>query len=270
MPDQIEIIRLLSLLRPSDIDVGKIRLGPRHDGGYVVADLSRRGTVLSFGVGGTVEFERDLADRGHPTVHLFDHTVPGLPQRHKSFRFHKQGICAAGQSIPDTQSLEAHIHDWVPDTQGMLLKIDVEGHEWGVFANSPPDLLDCFDQIIVEVHWLSQLSTPGFAAQCIVALSNLAANFTLFHVHGNNHCPLSLANGFVIPDVLELSYVRTSLVSARTSATLYPTEFDNANERSRPDYALLFYPFMPDAVDAGAARQLVEQLTSKVVVDEAR
>jgi len=231
-----DVFEVLSLLKPYEVNLPKVRIGRPHDGGYVLADLPGRGHVISFGICGDVEFEHQMAERGHSRIYMFDHTIEGLPYYHEKFDFHKIGICANGEPEPDLLTLEEHTAKIRPATADLTLKMDVEGYEWGVFANLQPQTLIHFEQIVLEVHNLGELYQSGFAQQVTVALKNLNANFTLFHVHANNFCPLKIVAGFVIPDVLELSYVRTSLVDPRASRTFFPTELDRGNDPASADY----------------------------------
>ena len=260
----IHVFDVLSLLTPFDIDIPKLRIGRDRDGGYVLADLRSREDVISFGISQDVGFERHMAERGHRLIHMFDHTIDGLPEQNERFRFKRIGICAAGESEPNLLTLDQHMAEIGLNTNGLTLKIDVEGYEWGVFANMRPELLLYFEQIIVEVHWLANLGQLAFAQQVSVALKNLNFNFTLFHVHANNHCGLHVVDGFALPDVLELSYVRNDLVERRPSQTLYPTTLDRGNDPKAADYPLLFYPFLPTGQTASRVADTVQRVISEV------
>jgi hypothetical protein len=54
-----------------------------------------------------------------------------------------------------------------------------------------------------------------------------------------------LADCFPITDALELTYIRSDLVSRASSRTIYPTELDRPNFHPFPDLMLGFFPFMP-------------------------
>ena len=98
MPQTRVLAALRHLVPYDEPGIGKLRLGGPHDGGYVMLDaLAPSQTVLSFGVGPTVTFDADMAERGHDVL-LFDHTVDALPQSHPRFRWFRQGV--AGQPDP--------------------------------------------------------------------------------------------------------------------------------------------------------------------------
>jgi hypothetical protein len=54
-----------------------------------------------------------------------------------------------------------------------------------------------------------------------------------------------------VADVLELTFVRADLIVPLASSTVYPTPLDYANDHTRPDHLLWFFPFLPDRVATG-------------------
>src|SRR5476651_2191886 len=74
------LVKLLRLLAPERAEgVAKIRVGGRHDGGYVMLD-DFRGIegAYSLGIGPDVGWDLALAERGVP-VWQYDPTVSGPP-----------------------------------------------------------------------------------------------------------------------------------------------------------------------------------------------
>lgn len=247
-PVSLEVFRALGLLQPYEVSVPKLAIGSKADGGYVIADLEGEPTVLSFGVEVNDDFELELASRGH-LVHMFDHTVEGPPHTHENFRFNKIGICPSDEDTSELRSLRNIIDGIAELGTNAILKMDVEGAEWGVFSTVQPDVLQRFDRIVLEIHWLTRLAEPDFRTKFSEALRRLNEQFTLFHVHANNFCELHLIDGFTVADVLELSYVRTSLVKRSASRTVYPAPQNRANHPQFHDLPLLFYPFLPLSVE---------------------
>lgn len=252
MPDTSVLVtptiqQCLHLLTPRDLhDLPKRRLGQNADGGCVLADdLAAVSVVYSFGVGGEVSFEHDLAQAGKP-IYLFDHTVPGPPHPHANFHFRPEGLGPCGDPAAQLYSLQHQIHrNGHDDLRDMLLKIDIEGAEYEVVGSLDAESLTRFRQIALEIHWLSRLNEPAFRQAFYIALSKINEYFVLFHVHGNNCAPLNIVDGFAVADVLELSYMRRDLANAVKSKTIYPTRHDFPNDVSRQDHLLWFYPFLP-------------------------
>ena len=253
-----DVFGALSLLTPYDIDVPKIRVGAPRDGGYVMAQLGSGGDLLSFGIANDVRFEMEMAIKGRRCF-MYDHTIDDLPHRHDKFVFFKKGICGDGHRTDDLLSLGECLGS-LPCSERLLLKMDVEGAEWDVFSTASDEVLSRFDQIVGEFHWLLELGNERFRTRFCEAMTRLNKHFTLFHVHANNCRTLGLVNGFAVADVLELSFVRTSLIGRRPSATVYPTPLDRANNHMVDDHALFFYPFLPMAVDASVVTDTIVRI----------
>ena len=258
-PTSLAVFDALSLLRPYDIDAHKLRVGNERDGGYVLADLSSRASILSFGVGPDVSFESEMADQGR-SIFMHDHTVEAPPQSHPKFTFLKRGVCGEGSQTFELSTIREHMAAINGEHEGFILKIDVEGWEWEVFATIENETIERFEQIVLEIHWLENLSDVIFRARYVAALKNILNQFTLFHVHANNCTELHLIDGFVVPSVLEISFVRTSLVKRRPSRTIYPSSMDKANHPHFHDHALLFYPFLPTSSEQHEIRSVVDRV----------
>ena len=72
---KMSVFDALSLLTPYDVDIPKIRIGPKTDGGYVLLDRFEVGQpVLSYGISTEFQFDIEMAERGH-CVYMFDHTI---------------------------------------------------------------------------------------------------------------------------------------------------------------------------------------------------
>jgi len=240
----------LKLLAPFDLlHQTKLRVGrPSGDGGYVIANCIRTDAhVYSFGIGRNIDFDLDFATRGHD-VFMFDHTIDGLPSEHERFHFFREGI--SGVTVPEESlySLPDHLTKLGHrEFDGGVLKVDVEGAEWDVFATLSQETLSHFDHILLEAHGLLRLATPDGREKIMAALETINKRFTLYHVHANNIGRTGFVHGFPVCDVLELSFVRTDLVARRPSTSLFPTEYDSPNDPARHDQPLWFFPFLPVA-----------------------
>jgi hypothetical protein len=132
-----------------------------------------------------------------------------------------------------------------PGCDDAILKMDVEGYEWGIFDTASVDLLCRFEQITFELHDLGRLEKEDLNIVTRNALAKLASRFTLCHVHANNFGGLRIiADCFPIPEALELTYIRTDRVTRVPSTTVYPTEVDHPNFPF-PEVMLLYFPFIP-------------------------
>ncbi len=230
---------VLSLLRPMEPEGRLARVGNDRDGGYVLLDeFARLGVAYSFGIGDDVSFDLAVAQAGLD-VFQYDHTVAGPPVAHERFRFHRVGLAAQTREEPPLRRLEdlvgANGHAGRTD---MLLKVDVEGAEWMVFANVPSEQLLGFSQICLELHWFEHLAEPNYLCAVIQALGRLTGTHQVVHVHGNNHRPVEMVGGVPIPRVIEATYVRRADHRFAPTRKLFPTELDRPNDPTRPDIFL--------------------------------
>src|SRR5262245_37814121 len=102
---QQAVLDLCRQLSPSSaFGFKKIRIGNKHDGGYVfIDDFDEISEVISCGIQSDVSCDLAFAALGK-IVLQFDHTVGGPPVQHPRFRFHKRAIDASGK-IPGSVKL---------------------------------------------------------------------------------------------------------------------------------------------------------------------
>lgn len=121
----------------------------------------------------------------------------------------------------------------------MLLKMDVEGAEWGAFEQVNPVLLTQFDQIVLEIHDLIKAHTDRKRMQILGVLHKLNQTHYIVHAHGNNNSGAIALEGRLIPDVLELTFVNKQLVSVDTeNVVTLPRDLDQPNDPNRREYVL--------------------------------
>lgn len=240
---QSAIIETLSLLHVQAVTCGKVRIGGDHDGGYVMANnFDRNAIAYSIGVGPQIQWDREMALRGLE-IHQYDHTVDGLPEEHPAFHFNKIGI-AADSSKTDLITLDEMIfRNGHQEKENMLLKIDVEGAEWDVFDSLAYDVLDKFDQIVVEFHGMEFIGDAAFRARCDRVFRKLNAQHVPIHVHGNNYGGISIIDGISCPNVFEMSYCKRSNFNFLASDEIFPTAQDQPCLAGHPDIFLGSFRF---------------------------
>ncbi len=243
----LSVYEALGLLRPYEVDKPKARFGPATDGGYVlIDDLDPSQAILSYGISTQYEFDAERAALGHK-VYMFDHTIEGVERTHDNMLWFKEGVAGVTDEAALVYTIEDHLERHRIEGDRLILKMDVEGHEFDAMLALGPEVLARFEQLTFEVHCLMFVEDANFrATQFTPFFQRLNDQFTLHHVHANNFdgVDLRVVDGLPIPCHLELSYVRTSTVTRRPSETLYPTPLDYPNV-GYPDKALWFYPFLP-------------------------
>ena len=243
-----KVYEALKLLRPYDIDLKKIRLGSRYDGGYVMVDnMTPDQVVLSYGLGGEISFDAEMANRGHQ-CYMFDHTIQGLPMTHPNFHYYAEGVAGSNRSEKPFYTVEEHLERFSIRGNRLILKMDVEGAEWDAMSRMPDAVLARFEQVAIEMHEFGSMREAAFLEKVRATLERLNRHFTLYHVHANNNNPMESVAGFPVFNLLELSYVKTAIVKRSPSRTFYPTDLDSPNEQDRPDYILSAFPFWPEGL----------------------
>jgi hypothetical protein len=240
--EQDRLREVLRLLRPQDaFGVKKVRLGGKGDGGYVVLDdFIGIETVIGCGVGWDVSFERTFAERGIP-VQLYDHTVEKPPHDHRNFNFHRRRVSAVRAA--DAETLDSIAAAYPTPPLRTLLKMDIEGNEWPIFAAAADKTLRSYRQIVCELHHLGRRSEPQWLDDAGQALRNLVRNFAVVHVHANNCGARTQLDGKTVPGALEVTFANRLCYATAASSRSFPTEIDLPNNPTVPDIALGHFVF---------------------------
>lgn len=174
------------------------RLGNNGDGGYVVPEelLRKIRNCVTFGVGPDVSFEISLDEKfpGKIGFDFYDHTVselPGISDKRPNMFFHREMV------TPENAD------GTVSGKDGVLLKFDIEGSEYGLAGKISDRNLDNVVFLVCEIHWVN---TNVENVRKLV--SWLEEKFVLFHLHGNNNTySYAEIDGIKIPNVSELTLV---------------------------------------------------------------
>jgi hypothetical protein len=224
-------------LRPYDV-VGpaKRRFGADLDGGYVMLDdFGDARTALSLGIGEEVSWDADMARRGL-RVFQFDHTVEGPPQQHPNFMFHRTRVVGARQTPADVTLEDILARGDV--TGDVIAKIDVEGFEWEILAQTGPAALARVRQLAMEFHDVREFTEGAWRRRALAGLENLARTHACIHVHGNNWAPFTVVGGTPFPNAFEATFVRRSDYQLTPSTASFPTSLDRPCNPKMPDLYL--------------------------------
>lgn len=258
---------LTGLLQPETVEL--TRLGSLHDGGYVAPLAALRGpvAVVSLGMKDDWSFEQAVVKRQpNALVHSYDPTVNPASmiaslrlgvrslltfrdltlwgrskvivsyysffrgRRHRHFR---EWVKSA--SSPSGATSIDRVLSRVDDNSKVLLKVDIEGDEYGVlddFLSNPrsKDIIGIF----VEFHDLDSRWNEFVDLQL-----RLLRDYHLVHVHANNINKMTTNRG--IPRVLEMSYLRRGIDTPSGVRVHLPLAgLDYPNDREREDYEFVF------------------------------
>lgn len=230
------------LMRLSKIyAIGKdfVRVGNEHDGGYVMADDMPGGIAYSFGISDDPSWDLDMCGRGYE-VFMYDHTV-ACPEQvfSHSDRLHFFKVGIADKCPDDTlKTLEALIKENGHENENdMILKMDVEGAEWGFLAMTESKILNKFRQIVLELHIMNPME--GYRKeQVLQGMEKLYCTHRLIHVHGNNWGGFMQTVSHKIPDTWEVTYVRKDLVGELERHACLPMALDNVCHEKKEEIVL--------------------------------
>jgi hypothetical protein len=249
---------VLGALRPvSPVGQAKLRVGAAGDGGYVMLDeLDGVGVCYSLGIGPDVSWDLAMAARG-ATIYQYDHTVPRPPVAHPRFRHARTGIAAEDGPGTGFRRLDTLLRqNGHADRDDMVLKVDIEGHEWEALNALDAGIFAQFRQVLVEFHGLRLLGLPTFLQRAHSLLAKLRQHHEVIHLHGNNFSGLRNVRGLMIPDCVEVSFANKHRYRFVPSREPLPGPLDVPNNPALPDLPLDIFtsPTAPTVLgDAPAA-----------------
>ena len=205
------------------LHIGKVegfelkRIGTHEGTDYImIDDFLDKGIAYSFGIGGDVSWDKVIASKGYD-IFMYDHTINGLPEENSRFHYFKKGIGSDNDS-EDVKTLEYFIsQNHHENESNMILKMDVEGAEWGFLASTSSETLSKFDQIVFELHNINSVENTELVREC---LRKLNKTHQLVHVHPLNRSGIGgiearqvrqshiIIDGKIFPNIIEVVYVR--------------------------------------------------------------
>lgn len=199
-----------------DDGVKKCRIGRQNDGGYVmIKPFSANKIAYSIGICDDVSWDKEIAGYGYK-IYQYDHTIAKLPEDDEAFHWQKIGLTGLTES-EELKRLDTIIREnGHENCEGMLLKMDIEGYEWDLLCTCDQEILNQFDQIIMEIHWLN--NSCAFE-KIIAGLERLMLTHAVVHMHGNNFRYAAFCGDLVTPDVMEITLIKRNL---------YSLEFENS------------------------------------------
>ena len=201
------------------------------------------GIAYSFGISTEISWDFAMSQRGYD-IFMYDMTIDGLPLESEVFHFFKEGIGGRKDVEKSLDTLENFINrNGHENNHDMILKMDVEGAEWDFLENVSSSTLNQFEQLVFEFHDLTSPKTFEEMDRTLNLIDKINLTHTLVHLHGNN-CGhyINVENIGVIPDVLELTYLRTENHKFHDDKEIFlPTHLDTPNNFQVADIPLGYW-----------------------------
>ena len=239
---QARVEEFRSLINPIIIKREKLkRYGSVGDGGYVlpINAVNKSKFLISGGIENNNEFEINLARLGITGIQI-DNSIDKPPAFHKNLSFIRATLGNIHEV--DINKLITRF----PARASGILKLDIEGAEYSVI-NSLKNL-DRFSAITVEFHDLYKISEDNFWNNFKSILLKLKKYHGVVFIAPNNCCGYTILGGFPIPNVMEITFAKKSLVNGRrlkNTKSLHPKKMQS----NYPDDAALdISVFFPDLI----------------------
>jgi hypothetical protein len=222
-----------------------VRVGPKEDGGYVIADEFDYDLFISCGIANDVRFEDAFLDIHKIKCIAFDGTINSFPSHKNSMEWIPKNI-----GFSNTNKT-TNLKNYIQNNKKIFLKMDIEGSEFNWLDSMTEDELANFSQIVLEVHW-------PFDIYRMNMLKKLNNTHYIIHIHGNNYCdrdiPKNLPSGrtydgtvtinngitpqIKLPEVFEVTYINKKLcnnLSVKMKEIHFPTSLDYPNNPNAHD-----------------------------------
>lgn len=235
--------RIRSRFVVCDLDVPNpkyIRVGKEFDGGYIMLDdFDGIKNAYSGGISTDVSWDEDMAERGID-IFQYDHTIEQLPKEHPKFHWFKTGLIGSySPEHPEFKTLPRLIkQNGHEDDHNMILKMDIEGAEYSVLQAIDEEDICRFKQIVMEMHRLTDATFENILEFCA---DKINATHQLVHIHANNFGSILIRGGIVLPDTIEVTYLRRSDYKFVKSRRFFPTALDMPNTPAKYEINLGYW-----------------------------
>jgi hypothetical protein len=221
-----------------DSGISLIRLGGDHDGGYLVPD-DLEGIQYSFspGVSNIANFEFDCLQRGIISF-LADYSVDKPPLNLPGCQFVKKFVGAYNNDT--TITLEKWIRESLPPghKEDLMMQMDIEGAEYETLLATPDSILEKFRILLVEFHNFHHLDNKPHYNLVNATIEKIRERFEPVHLHANNYEKVANVNGVLMPNVIEVTFLRKDRVKENKGLRALPHVLDLPNNPEWADVEL--------------------------------
>jgi hypothetical protein len=229
------LFTFLSLIQPVTTGMPLIRIGGQGDGGYLLPDdLVGVNVCFSPGVANVSDFEKELVRRGI-RCYCADGSVDGSHLQNEAGIYFIQKHLGITNS-QEVMTLDSWVASFEPQTQDMILQMDIECGEYGVLVDTSNETLHKFRILVIEFYNIHAWTNAQELKYVKLIFEKLLKNFDVVHVHPNN-CDSNLRFASIdIPGALEITFLRKDRFLPATGRVYdFPHDLDRPNVPTRPD-----------------------------------
>ena len=193
-----------------------IRIGPKNDSGYSIAQINGLDLIVSGGAGKNIDFEMFFAETG-TKVHICDPFVESLPKSHRNISHHflkfESDVTKSKENITTLDEFEELIN--IDPSRTNLLKLDIEGSEISLLSSNNLNL-DKYTQIVIEVHNMYRVTSEDFRDKLLKTFDNLLKYHHVINFNSNNNGLILSFGQNLIPEVFELTLLHHNYFSSKS------------------------------------------------------
>ena len=223
--------------QPYNLGYDLIRIGSENDGGYLLPNILDKTTIcISPGVGHTSSFETELLKRGI-TSFLLDHTINENSLVVKGFDFTKKKLNYF--SDKNNISLNDFSLSKIKDDDRAILQMDIEGDEYINILNTNDEILNKFEIMIIEFHYLERVANKEIYKLYDKTIKKILNNFDVCHIHPNNGPRIfKITKKLKIPQILEVTFLNKRHSKYKKIVSSLPHPLDSKCDKSKPELVL--------------------------------
>jgi hypothetical protein len=206
------IDQLISVLAPWKYKGEIDRYGGAGDGSYIIPTdiVNKKSFLVSGGLGGNNDFEIQLARSGIKGFQI-DNSISKPPKNHKNLNFVSKTLGALDDE--ESISLKTLINN-VSINKAVIVKLDIEGGEIEALRNLPKNILQKITCLSMELHSISSLHDNNQILEMLKYLNR--SGFRSIYLQANNGCLTYTMSGYLIPDNIEVTFVKKNRVTKPT------------------------------------------------------
>ncbi len=234
--DPKKLKSFFEMVHPVSTNHKLVRFGNKHDGGYLIPyDIKNISACYSPGVDTTCDFEKDLIKYDIP-CYLADASVSQPPQSHSLIDFEKKFL---GQENSEKyMTLESWVESKTPTKTEFILQMDIEGGEYSVILDTDHCILKKFRILIIEFHNLENLFYDIGFDLIDITFKKLLKHYEIVHIHPNNFAKPVRHGNYLIPPLMEFTFLRKDRISYSKKTVSFPHSLDTLNNLDKEDIVL--------------------------------